>query len=102
MSTERDYLTIKEAAKAAGVSVQSIYQRLETSLSKRDEEFEELNTRYESVKKEIERFDKQINKPNNEGDEIRQKINEANQEKKMLYDEIMNNRQNMERNTTNL
>ena len=32
MSTERDYLTIKEAAKAAGVSVQSIYQRLETSL----------------------------------------------------------------------
>lgn len=32
MSTEREYLTIKEVSRAAGVSVQSIYQRLETSL----------------------------------------------------------------------
>lgn len=32
MSSEREYLTIKEVSKAAGVSVQSIYQRLETSL----------------------------------------------------------------------
>ena len=72
-------------------------QRLEAGLSKRAEEFEELSKRYESVKAEIERFDRQINKPKNEGDEIRQKINEANQEKKMLYEEIMRNRQNMER-----
>ena len=32
MSTDKDYLTIKEVSRAAGVSVQSIYQRLETTL----------------------------------------------------------------------
>ena len=73
-------------------------QKLEIAITKRNEEVEELNTRYNSIKSEVERFDRQINKPNMEGDEIRKRIENANIEKKALYDEIMANRQNIEKN----
>ena len=67
-------------------------KRLEEAISKRSEEFEELQKRYEASEKEIERFDRQISKPTSEGDEIRKRVEEANMEKKTLYEAVMKNR----------
>ena len=73
-------------------------KRLEEAISKRSEEFEELQKRYESSEKEIERFDRQISKPTSEGDEIRKRIEEANNEKQSLYEAVMRNKQVIEKN----